>query len=52
MPDLSTIRRGVIVALTRRLNDKLGRTGLMKLIYFLQTVKDVPLRYDFRLYAC
>ncbi|HMA70471.1 MAG TPA: hypothetical protein VKP67_03115 [Xanthobacteraceae bacterium] len=51
MPDVSTIRRGVIVALTRRLNDKLGRTGLMKLIYFLQTVKGVPLKYDFRLYT-
>ena len=51
MPDLSTVRRGVIVALTRRLNDKLGRTGLMKLVYFLQTVKRVPLKYDFRLYT-
>ena len=30
---------------------KLGRTALMKLAYLLQTVRDVPLGYDFRLYT-
>jgi uncharacterized protein len=30
---------------------KLGRTGIMKLAYFLQTAKGVPLGYHFRLYT-
>jgi uncharacterized protein len=30
---------------------KLGRTALMKLAYLLQTVRGVPLGYDFRLYT-
>jgi uncharacterized protein len=31
--------------------NKLGRTAVMKLAYVLQTIKDVPLGYDFRLYT-
>src|SRR5262249_30687971 len=49
--DRSVIRRAVIVALAGRLNDRLGRTGLMKLIYFLQTLRGAPLGYSFRLYT-
>jgi uncharacterized protein YwgA len=29
----------------------IGRTGLMKLAYFLQTLRDVPLEYHFTLYS-
>jgi uncharacterized protein len=29
----------------------IGRTGVMKLLYFLQTVRDVPLEYRFTLYS-
>src|SRR5579872_3204137 len=29
----------------------IGRTALMKYMYFLQTIKDVPLGYDFSLYS-
>ena len=33
------------------LNQTLGRTQMMKLFYFLQELKGVPLGYDFRLYT-
>lgn len=32
-------------------NKKLGRTQIMKLFYFLQELKGVPLGYDFRLFT-
>jgi uncharacterized protein len=32
-------------------NGHLGRTALMKFCYFLQTVKGIPLGYDFTLYS-
>src|SRR5437879_5525091 len=32
-------------------SQKLGRTAVMKLMYFLQELKGVPLGYDFRLYT-
>lgn len=32
-------------------NQTLGRTQLMKLFYFLQELKEVPLGYDFRLFT-
>jgi hypothetical protein len=44
-------RVAVIAALVQRSKAGLGRTGLMKLGYFLQTLKDVPLGYSFRLYT-
>lgn len=30
--------------------ERLGRTAVMKLLYFMQALKQVPLDYDFRLY--
>lgn len=44
-------RVAVIAALVQRSNRGLGRTALMKLSYFLQTLKNVPLGYSFRLYT-
>jgi hypothetical protein len=45
------LRLAIIAALAQRLAGGMGRTALMKLIYFLQTLKDVPLRYSFRVYT-
>ena len=44
-------RLAVITELCSRSGGTLGRTALMKLCYFLQTVKDVPLGYNFTLYS-
>jgi uncharacterized protein len=44
------VRQAIIVELVKRLPSKLGRTGVMKLIYFLQALKDVRFGYSFRLY--
>ena len=44
-------RIGVLAGLVARSRTKLGRTALMKLAYLLQTVKETPLGYDFRLYT-
>ena len=44
-------RIGVLTDLVARSPTKLGRTALMKLAYLLQTVKGVPLGYNFRLYT-
>src|SRR4051812_6181217 len=45
-------RLAVITALTERAQSKpLGRTALMKLCYFLQTLGNVPLGYHFTLYS-
>jgi uncharacterized protein len=44
-------RVGVIAALTQRAAGGLGRTAIMKLAYFLQILKGVPLGYSFRLYT-
>lgn len=52
--DLSELRSRAIAGLARRMDDRhhgLGRTALMKLAYFLQDLKGVPLGYDFRLYT-
>jgi len=51
--DTSWHRYGVIAQLAsaKPSGTKLGRTALMKLIYFLQTVKQVPLGYHFSLYT-
>jgi uncharacterized protein len=45
------LRIGVLTDLVARSRSKLGRTALMKLAYLLQTVKGVPLGYNFRLYT-
>jgi uncharacterized protein len=43
-------RCAVITALTKRLPDRLGRTAVMKLMYFLQTLRGVHFGYLFGLY--
>jgi uncharacterized protein len=49
---LRQARLALIVTLSyRSQNGHLGRTALMKFCYFLQTVKGVPLGYDFTLYS-
>jgi uncharacterized protein YwgA len=45
------LRWSVLSELVAQAPGKLGRTAIMKLAYFLQTLKDVPLEYDFRLYT-
>ncbi len=45
------LRIGVLTDLVVRSQTRLGRTALMKLAYLLQTVKGVPLGYNFRLYT-
>jgi hypothetical protein len=44
-------RLGVFVKLAEDLGGNLGRTSLMKLCYFLQTLRGVPLKYNFSLYS-
>jgi len=44
------LRLAVLTELVER-SPKPGRTAIMKLAYLLQTVKGVPLDYDFRLYT-
>lgn len=50
---LSAMRMATIAALAKRAerHGGIGRTALMKLVYFLQTLRRVPLGYDFRLYT-
>jgi uncharacterized protein len=45
------LRIGLLCELVERAPSKLGRTAVMKLAYFLQTLQRVPLGYDFRLYT-
>jgi uncharacterized protein YwgA len=45
------LRLDLLSVLVARAPGKLGRTAIMKLAYFLQTLKRVPLEYDFRLYT-
>ena len=49
--DLLTNRMGVFAELASKSGRRFGRTALMKLCYFLQEVKEVPLNYDFSLYT-
>jgi uncharacterized protein YwgA len=42
---------GVFAELASKSRRKFGRTALMKLCYFLQEVKKVPLHYNFSLYT-
>jgi len=44
-------RLAVLSELVEQSPGRLGRTAIMKLAYFLQTVKQVPLGYNFRLYT-
>src|SRR5438132_3184516 len=45
-------RIGLIAALVEKApGQTLGRTAVMKLAYFLQALKKVPLGYDFRLHT-
>jgi len=44
-------RLAVLSELVNQAPGKLGRTAIMKLAYFLQTMKQVPLGYNFRLYT-
>jgi hypothetical protein len=53
MPASATLaqRTAVIAALISKAPAGFGRTALMKCLYFLQTVRRVPLGYHFRLYT-
>lgn len=44
-------RLGIFVKLAETVPGNLGRTSLMKLCYFLQTIRKVPLQYEFSLYS-
>jgi uncharacterized protein YwgA len=50
MSDIITARLATIVALAEK-QPRLGRTAVMKLCYFLQTLRNVPLGYRFTLYS-
>jgi hypothetical protein len=52
MNETSKARLGLIPALAERGADgHIGRTALMKYLYFLQTLRGVPLEYSFSLYS-
>lgn len=52
MPNLNEFRLAVIPALAAKSRaGYLGRTALMKYMYLLQTVRGVPLGYNFTLYS-
>jgi len=50
MSDIVNARLATIVALAEK-KPGLGRTAVMKLCYFLQTLRNVPLGYRFTLYS-
>src|ERR1039458_2196000 len=50
MIEIQKARIATIVALVER-KPRIGRTALMKLCYFLQTLRGVPLGYRFTLYS-
>jgi hypothetical protein len=45
------IRLAVIGDLAEKLSGKLGRTAIMKLTFFLQELRGVPLGYSYRIYT-
>ena len=49
-PSKEALRTAVLTALVQRAPKSPGRTALMKFAYLLQTVRQVPLGYRFRLY--
>jgi len=51
MADKQALRLAVIAALTTRAPERLGRTAFMKLMFFLQTIRNVALGYEYRLYT-
>lgn len=51
MPGSTKFRLAVIAELAERLSGKLGRTAVMKLTFFLQELKGVPLGYSYRIYT-
>jgi uncharacterized protein YwgA len=50
MTEIQKARLATIVTLVER-KPRIGRTALMKLCYFLQTLRNVPLEYRFTLYS-
>jgi hypothetical protein len=52
MNELDKARLGLMAVLAERApNGQIGRTALMKYMYFLQTLRNVPLRYNFTMYS-
>lgn len=51
MPATSKLRLAVIADLAEKLSGNLGRTAIMKLTFFLQELKGVPLGYSYRIYT-
>ena len=49
--DLLTKRMGLFAEIASKAQRRFGRTALMKLCYFLQEAKDIPLGYNFSLYT-
>lgn len=45
------IRLAIISELAERLSGRLGRTAIMKLTFFLQELKGLPLGYSYRIYT-
>src|SRR5262245_15587676 len=51
-PTIDEVRATVLARMVCKAPErKLGRTQVMKLFYFLQELKGVPLEYDFRLFT-
>lgn len=51
MPTTPKLRVAIIAELAEKLSGKLGRTAVMKLMFFLQELKGLPLGYSFRIYT-
>src|SRR4051812_28508826 len=51
MTSYPKFRLAIIAALTEKLSGRIGRTGIMKLTFFLQEMKGVPLGYSYRIYT-
>lgn len=51
MADTQGLRLAVIAHLAMRADGRLGRTALMKFVFFLQAIRNVPLGYSYRLYT-
>jgi len=45
------LRVAIIADFAEKLSGKLGRTAIMKLMFFLQELKGLPLGYSFRIYT-
>jgi len=51
MSDAKLERIALLAELVKQAPAKLGRTAIMKLMFFLKVLRNVPLPYDFRLYT-